>query len=271
MTEWAAPLRYGSAIQISALLGCFLGVTHALHAQDANASSGPATIATDRPAFTDSSVVVPKASLQLESGFLETTTLGQRSFDLPEALLRLGVGEKTELRFSVPDYYQNFSTAAGFGSGWGDLMAGIKQQLGPLHGFDWSLVVALSFPTGAHLITSHGYDPDVQLPWSRKLSDSWTAAGMLSVYWPTQGTSRNTTGQATFFIDRQLTKLWDGFVEYIGDFPQSGGPQHILHVGTAYKLNPHQQLDFHVGVGLSPAAPSHFIGFGYSIVTHSSR
>lgn len=252
-------------LRLSLFLFSF-GAVQLVHAQDQNPQNGPTPIATDRPAFTNSSVVVPKGSLQIENGFLETTTQGQRSFDFPESVLRFGVGEKTELRFTVPDYYQNFYTGTSFGTGWSDLMLGVKQQLGPFHGFDVSLMVSLSLPTGGHSVTSHGYDPDVQLPWSRKLSSNWTAAGMLSVYWPTQGSSRNTTGQATFLFDRQLAKPWDGFVEYVADLPQRGGPEHLLHFGTAYKLTPRQQLDFRVGVGLSSAAPDHFIGFGYSIL-----
>jgi hypothetical protein len=119
-------------------------------------------------------------------------------------------------------------------------------------------------PAGAHSVSSHGYDPQVQLPWSRQISTNWTAAGMLSVYWPTQGATRNVTGQTTFLLDRQLTRPWDAFVEYAGNFPERGGPQHIIHLGTAYKIAPEQQLDFHAGFGLSSAAVAHFIGFGYS-------
>ena len=32
------------------------------------------------------------------------------------------------------------------------------------------------------------------------------------------------TGETTFLIDRQLTKTWDAFVEYAGDFAEQGGP-----------------------------------------------
>ena len=41
--------------------------------------NSPAPINTDRPALTDSSVVVPELSLQIKNGFLETITLGQQS------------------------------------------------------------------------------------------------------------------------------------------------------------------------------------------------
>lgn len=222
----------------------------------------PAPITTDRPAVTDSSVVVPPGSLQAENGFTETASQGQRIVDGPETLLRLGVASKTELRLTAPDYFGQ--SASGMGSGFGDLAMGVKQQLGPARDFDVSLILSLSVPTGAASISSHGYDPSAQLPWSRALSSNWTAAGMLSFYWPTQDGRRNLTGETTFLMDRQLTRNWDAFLEYAGDFPKLGGPRHLVHFGTAFKLTTRQQIDFHVGVGLSSAAVDHFIGVGYS-------
>ena len=224
-------------------------------------------IATDRPAITNSSVVVPSGSLQVENGLQTTTALGARTFDGPESLVVFGLTDATELRFTVPDYIH---TAPG--SGFGDLALGVKQQIGHTpSGFDVSLIVFLSFPTGATATSSHGYDPGLQLPWSQKVSENWTAAGMLSLYWLTQSGARNLTGESTFLFDRQLTGSWDAFVEYAGDFPERGGPRHLLHVGTAYKLGPNQQLDLHVGAGLSRAAVDHFIGVGYSFRFQASR
>ncbi len=192
-------------------------------------------------------------SVQFENGF--TDIVG--NLDGPETLIRFGVASKTELRFTAPDYFSNV--------GFGDFAFGMKQQLGPtLGGFDVSLVLTLSFPTGARRASSHGYDPSVQLPWSRALSSKWTAAGMLSTYFPTQGDRRNITGEATFLVDRTLTGNWDAFLEYAGDFPERGGPRHLAHAGTSYRPTPRQQVDVHVGVGVSRAAPHHFIGVGYS-------
>jgi hypothetical protein len=71
-------------------------------------------------------------------------------------------------------------------------------------------------------------------------------------------------GESTFLLDRQLTGPWDAFLEYAGDFPERGGPRHLLHFGTAYRLGLLQQLDFHVGAGLSRAAVDHFVGDDYS-------
>jgi hypothetical protein len=244
-----------------------VAVARMAHGQPATSDPAAVPISTDRPAVTDSSVVVPSGSLQVENGIAQTVNLGQTTYDGPETLLRFGVASKTELRLTTPDYFGR----VGMNSGFGDLAVGIKQQLGPTLGFDISLVVSLSLPAGARAISSGGYDPSAQLPWSRSVSSNWTVAGMLSVYWPTEQGRRNTTGETTFLVDRQLTKAWDGFVEYAGDFPDRGGPRHLLHIGSAYKLTPHQQIDMHFGLGLSSTAVDHFIGVGYSFRLQAFR
>jgi hypothetical protein len=231
-------------------------------------SSDPSpAIATDRPAVTASSIVVPIGSLQFENGLTETLNGGQRTLDGPETLLRAGVAPDTELRLTAPNYFNQSSGMSGFG----DLMIGVKRQFGPTPGgFDVSLILSLSMPSGARTISSGGYDPSIQLPWSRSLSPNWTVAGMLSIYWPTTVGGRNVTGETTFLIDRQITKTSDAFVEYAGDF--SGlSPRHLIHFGTAFKPTPHQQLDIHAGVGLSRAAVDHFVGIGYSFRLQAFR
>ncbi|HXX17093.1 MAG TPA: transporter [Candidatus Eremiobacteraceae bacterium] len=246
-----------NSVWVSLLAGLLASAT--TRAQETTSSASP--IATDRPAFTDSSVVVPSGTVQFENGILGTINNAQQStVDFPETLIRFGIAPQTELRFTVPDYFAGFGSSSGFA----DVLLGIKQQLGPTHGFDVSLVAALSFPTGSPGITSGGYDPELQLPWSRQLTKNWTAAGMLAVYWPTQGQRRNVTGQSAWEFDRTITNSWDAFVEYDGQFPQRGGTVHILHFGTAYRLTNNQQLDFHVGFGVSSATPDRLIGVGYS-------
>jgi hypothetical protein len=223
------------------------------------ATFGQAQINTDRPAVTDSSAVVPKWMFQVENGFLDTHDQGSWTFDNPETLIRFGAASSTELRFTAPDYYQH--------AGFGDFAFGVKQQLySKPDGFEASAVVMLSVPTGAHGTSSHGYDPSLQLPWSHKLSANWTAAGMLSLYVPTVNGTHRVVGESTFLVDRQLTQPWDAFVEYAGDFPQTGGPRHLLHLGTSCKITTQQQLDFHVGIGLSAAALDRFVGVGYSFL-----
>jgi Putative MetA-pathway of phenol degradation len=250
------------------LLVFVLAALAPLHSQTQTATDNTAgPIVTDRPTFTNSSVVVPAGSFQAENGFLVTDRQGQDIADGPEALVRFGLAKTTELRLYVPDYYYDITAGGGQGSGFGDLAIGMKQQLGPTRGgFDVSLTAFLSFPTGAASVSSGGYDPGLQLAWSRGLSSKWTMAGMLSLYGPTVDHSHDLTGEVTILADRLLAPAWDAIVEYVGDFPERGGSRQLLHLATELRLGKQQrqQLDFHFGVGLTPAAPYHFIGIGYS-------
>jgi hypothetical protein len=223
------------------------------------------SISTDRPQVTEASTVAPCGSLQLENGLAVTGSGGQNGLDLTETWMRFGIPAKGEVRVGVPDYYTNDSVTSGFSSGFGDLSLGYKQQLGPTHGFDVSLIPSLSVPTGADRISSHGYDPSLALPWSRMLSKNWMVAGMLAVMWPTQPAGRNTTGQATLYFDRQMTATLDAWGEYAGSYPARGGPDHLLNFGACLKPTPHQQIDFHASFGFSAAAPDYSVGLGYSV------
>jgi hypothetical protein len=145
-----------------------------LHAQDQSPSVGSAgPIATDRPAVTDSSVVVPDGSLQVENGLVETPQPGAERVS-PESLVRFGINKRTEFRLRVPDHFYHLSAGGRPGSGFGDFALGVKERLGPTPGkFDVSVIVFLSFPTGANTLSSGRYDPRLQVPWSRALSSNW--------------------------------------------------------------------------------------------------
>jgi hypothetical protein len=232
--------------------------------QDDGKSSVSPEIVTDRPDITESGIVVPEGSLQAESGLTLTSDHGGRTLDVSETLLRLGVGSRTELRLVIPNYFYSVE-GRDPASGFEDVAVGVKQQLGPLLGsFDLSVIAALSLPTGASRISSHGVDPFLKFPWSRDLKGSWSVGGMFSMFWNTNEARRNFTWEPTFYVERQITSPLDLFIEYAGDYPRRGVARQILHFGGAYKVTPRQQVDLHFGAGLSPGAPKRFFAAGYS-------
>jgi len=114
-------------------------VTVAAYGQSQPPPTDPA-IVTDRPDITESSIVVPKGSLQFENGLTWTSDHGQTTLDLSETLVRFGVSDRTELRIVVPNYLDGL-TGPTTASGFGDVAVGVKQQLGPLPaGFDLSVI-----------------------------------------------------------------------------------------------------------------------------------
>jgi len=82
--------------------------------------------------------------------------------------------------------------------------------------------------------------------------------GIQSLFYGTESGRRNATWEPAFYLQRELTKNSDAFVEYAADYSRSGDARQVIHLGTAYRFTQKQQIDFHFGFGLSRAAPTHF-------------
>lgn len=221
-------------------------------------------IVTDRPDVTESSIVVPTGSLQIENGITWTIDHRFQTFDLPESLMRFGLAPRTEFRIAVPNYFGGISGPDPMG--FGDITLGTKEQLALLpKGFGLSVILAVSLPVGASRISSRGYDPLIKLPWSKELKGGWSIGGMQSLFSNTDGGTRNVVWKPTFYMETEMTKPWQAFAECAGDFAQRGGPKEIAHFGTAYRFTARQQVDVHFGFGVSRSAPGHFFAIGYSL------
>jgi hypothetical protein len=139
-------------------------------------------IVTDRPDITESSIVVPPGTLQSENGVMWTGEHGKSKLDASESLLRLGVWSRAEVRIELPNYLGSLG-GRGNSSGLTDFSAGAKYQVGPLPGAaDLAVIAGVSFPTGNHSTSSHGFDPFVKFPWSRELRSGWSVGGMQSLF-----------------------------------------------------------------------------------------
>lgn len=94
--------------------------------------------------------------------------------------------------------------------------------------------------------------------------DGWQISGMLTEFFrPDDFTARSIT-ETTFVLEKKLTEKFSLFGEYVGDYPQGGGPSVFFNSGGMYHLTPNQQVDFHVAIGLNHNAPSTIVGVGYS-------
>ena len=219
-------------------------------------------ISTDRPDVTNSSRVVPYGSLQAENGVDWTVRQGSNVVSGTTTRLRLGVAQCTEVLADVPTYFYSLNGRAS--SGFSDFVVSIKRELPVPFGFHLSATGGLGFPTGASKISSHGYDPYIQFPWSRRLTDDWSLQGMFTVTWFTSQHTSNPTFEPTLSLERDLGPTRDLFVEYVGDYPNHARPAQILDGGGSWRVTRLQQLDFHVGFGLNSSSPDHFFGIGYS-------
>ena len=251
----------------SAAAGVVLVVALIAGASAALADDGcPASIAeisTDRPDVTNSSRVVPYGSLQVENGVDWTVRQGSNVVSGTETRIRLGIAQCTEVLADVPTYFYSLNGRAS--SGFSDLVVSVKRELPVPLGFHLSVTSGLGLPTGSSKISSHGYDPYIQFPWSRRISDNWSLHGMFTVTWFTSQQVNNPTFEPTLSLEREFGPTHDLFVEYVADYPNHARPSHILDVGGSWLVTRLQQIDFHAGFGLNNAAPSYVFGIGYSI------
>jgi hypothetical protein len=225
--------------------------------------SGATEIATDRPDVTNSSMVVPQGTLQIESGVNSTARSGNSVIDGPTSRVRLGVTPCTELLLDFSDYF--YPVRGRGASGFSDLSLAIKHQLAPLPGeFELSVTAGLEFPTGAVRISGSGYGGYVQLPWSREIGDGWSVSGMFTAFWFPGQRRSNPTLEPTFVVERRVGPRADMFIEYFADGPKHGISSQAIDSGGAYRLTPTQQVDFHAGFGLNRESPDFFFGVGYS-------
>ena len=224
-------------------------------------------ILTDRPDFTETSFVVPRGSLQLESGFTYTDEAdgGGHTLNLPELLLRYGIGPRTELRLGVPDFLHTRAAGVRHGS-FGDTYFGFKQQLAAEGApFGFAVIPAIMIPTGSGGSSSGAIDPEVVFTWSRDLSERWSIGGIVGFAYPREGGGRTLHIVPTVSLGYSLTSRIGTFLEWAADLPAPGRDAHLLHHGYTYALSPTSQVDIHFGFGITRAAPDFFIGGGYAV------
>jgi Putative MetA-pathway of phenol degradation len=220
-------------------------------------------ISTDRPDVTNSSRVVPYGSLQAENGVDWTVRQGSDVISGTETRLRIGIAQCTEVLADVPTYFYSLNGRAS--SGFSDLVVSLKRELPIPYGFHLSVTGGLGFPTGTSRVSSHGYDPYIQFPWSRRLNEDWSLHGMFTITWFTSEHINNPTFEPTLSLERDFGPTHDLFVEYVGDYPNHARPAQVIDGGGSWQVTRLQQLDFHVGFGLNSSSPDHFFGIGYSL------
>ena len=233
----------------------------------AKAESCPTTkdeISTDRPDVTNSSLVVPAGSLQIENGINSNARDGGRFVDGTNTRLRAGIANCLEVLVDVPTYFANVRGPEG--SGFSDVAPALKWQISPIPGkVDLSAVFGVALPTGSAGIAGRGAQPYVQFPWSWELRSGWGLSGMFTEFIRSSEPTSKLITEATFVIEKKVTERASLFVEYVGDYPANGSPAQLLNSGGVYRLTPTQQVDFHVAVGLNHNAPSYIVGVGYSV------
>jgi Putative MetA-pathway of phenol degradation len=226
----------------------------------AGASADEPDMVADRPGFGESASAVGAGHVQLETGATWTRVeVGASALDLPEALVRVGLGHSVELRVTAPDWVRAHADGD-TSTGWTDTAVGVKAHVGAGKS-DLAFRGTVYVPTGSDGLTADRVEPEAAVAWSRALDPHWSLAATVSVR--RLRLLHQTVTSPSVSLGRALGEHVATFVEYGASLARDTAGVHKLDHGYTWLVSPHTQLDASVGVGLSASAPDFFVEVGY--------
>lgn len=235
--------------------------------------AGPAcaeeeSIATDRPDFVESSDVVGKGRVQIETSLAwERDRQGGLKTRLASTptLLRIGLGETWELRFETDGRLRLRTEETGVTTrenGWSDLSVGVKwhqrdgDEEAGTPGMGWLLHADLDSGSGA--FRGQGVRPSLRFVAEWEFAGGWSAGLMPGVYRDRDESGRHFTGAILAgVLGKSLNDSVRAFVEVSGQQLASrrhGGSVVTLDAGVAWLLDRNLQLDAAVSRGVNKNA-----------------
>jgi len=227
-------------------------------------------ISTDRPDFSSTPMIIPKGSIQIETGFFfeqdKSGGLNQTNIAFNSTLVKLGVNEHFEVGVNfgyLGSQLKDEDTERI--RGFGPLAFGIKIKLADEKGF-WpqaAIVSHINVRTGSKDFNPDYTSNDISFAFSHSITEVFAITYNAGVGW--NGMDPQATFLYTFTSDVVLTKRLSCFAETYGFIPESGELSSRMDAGFLFKITPVFQFDISAGAGLSRNAPQYFISSGLSV------
>ena len=224
-------------------------------------------IETDRPDQAEAASLVPRRTIQLETGlfFQEDTERGveQKIRAYPTALVRIGVLDWLELRVqsalrdSVVESRRRFRS-----SGFAPLTVGAKVKLWDEQGLrpQAAIMTMVVLPVGSRQFRPEDPESTFRLLFKNSLSEKFSLSYNLLYGWVEGDPLKGYAVSLGFSISDKLSIYGEAF----GDKQRGENAEHSVDGGILFKLLPNLQLDAAAGRALNKAAPDYFITTGVS-------
>jgi|CXWL01.1.fsa_nt_gi hypothetical protein len=227
------------------------------------ADTGP--LVTDRPDFTESAATVPAGLRQLEFGVTAERFDGETLWTAGEALFRLGLSDRWELRLAAPSH-QSGPGPDGFGDG----SVGAKLLIEPESEGARpavALIVATSVPSGEAPFRSDSWQPEVKLCLAWDLDSGLGLAANLNAARPDDDGRRFDQVSGSLSLGLELAPRLGAFFEWFGYSAEvnDGDPTNYLNAGLTYRVSDDFQFDARIGRGLDSDTADFFAGLGAAI------
>jgi hypothetical protein len=228
-------------------------------------------IISDRPDQTESSTVVPRKSLQIETGFvkekIETEYIKQKSITYNNTMIRYGLFDNFELRIAV-EYLKNrletkFTNEVSNDFRLNPLFAGCKIKLKDENGVfpQMAVVGGVNVPISSKCNIVHS-SAIVKIAFSHTLSKIFSLGYNLGVERGVQSAISDYLYSVALGVN--LTKFMGIYVENYGIFHNEETGKNLVDAGINYIILPNFIVDLSGGLGMNDNAVECFVGFGLS-------
>jgi hypothetical protein len=236
-------------------------------------------IKTDRPDFVESSDVVGRGRLQIETSFAvehdHVDGHRDRTRNTP-TLLRIGAGESWELRIetdgrissrTIDDQNGQANTTRGYA----DVSIGAKWHLQDQEGMrpGTAVLVHADTDTGSRAFRGNGIRPSIRVVAEWELAHDYSLGVMPGLIYDKAADGRRfTSGIFGIVVGRSWTDRFRTFIELAA--PQIARAKHggnivTADLGAAYLLTTNTQLDVMFQKGVNKNAPDHAWTMGLSM------
>jgi len=234
-------------------------------------------MSTDRPGYGESTDIVPKGVLQIETGlvFDNTAASGSGTHNLtgPTTLIRHALAPWMELRASTDGVQYERDEAPHMAdvshAGFSDIGMGAKFHL-IQEGGPWpavSLIAEVALPTGSAGFSEGGYNPELELIWSKPLRWGFGASGNLNLWWHPTDAGGSPGHAQSLSMGHSLPGRLQGFWELYHVAPPPGvdTPSWNTDAGFSRLLGKNAQVDLEAGHSLLARTSDWFVGAGFCV------
>jgi hypothetical protein len=237
-------------------------------------------ISTDRPDVVESSDVVGRGRVQIETGFQSERDaeggIRTRTRTTP-TLLRIGIQDALELRLETDGLTLSRSDDAALGAGssqrgWADVALGLKwhvqdaDEATGVPGMAWLL--HLDADTGSSAFRGQGIRPSLRFVGEWELAHEMSVGVMPGLVLDRNAAGgRFVAGILAITLGKGWTPAWRSFVELAGQqiaSKRNGGSVVTFDAGATYLVNDSLQLDVSLSRGLTRESPDFAWGVGAS-------
>ena len=207
-------------------------------------------LVTDRPDFTESAIVVPSKSVQVEMGLAYEKTSDEKAYSLPNSLIRIGLNESIELRLGLPGW-SVLDINGERNTFFNDLLAEVKIQVGDRHApVPFALILVSTIPVGDDAVSSGESEFGIKLATSYDINENSGLGVNLGGIFVKDGNDRKFVTIASVSYGKSLSNRLGVFLETFAEMPQDDTWSPVLDGGFTYSVPPISQFDFYIGTGL---------------------